>query len=87
MKWFPYFEADAPEIPTVERMTSMWANFAKTGHPIPEDKTIFTNVTWTTFTKQNQAYLDIGDELVMKDRLYDDRMKLWERLFPLPALD
>lgn len=81
VSFFPYFEADAPEIPTVRRMTSMWANFARTGEPIPVGNDDFLNVTWMPFTRENQAYLEINDNLVIKHNLNSDRMNEWEKLF------
>ncbi|XP_015127077.1 esterase FE4 [Diachasma alloeum] len=86
ISFFPYFEENSPEIPTVERQTAMWAHFAKTGEPIPKDNKLFANTTWTKFTLNNNAYLGIGDELTMKTGLYAERMNLWEKLFPLNAL-
>ncbi|XP_043269312.1 uncharacterized protein [Venturia canescens] len=83
VSFFPYFEENAPEIPTVERMTKIWANFAKTGEPIPRDDDKFANVTWSPFDVENKRYLEIGEELVMKTNLHADRMNEWERLFPL----
>ncbi|XP_057335700.1 esterase E4-like [Microplitis mediator] len=80
---FPYFETSDPEFPTVRRMTSMWANFARTGEPIPAGNPDFTNVVWTPFTRENQLYLEIGNDLVMKQNLYSDRMNEWDRLFPI----
>lgn len=80
---FPKLEKDAPELKTVERMTAIWANFAKTGEPIPEKNSIFKNVVWEKFTTCDTKYLDIGDELVTKTGLYANRMKRWDTLFPL----
>ncbi|XP_015127076.1 esterase E4 [Diachasma alloeum] len=85
-KVFPYFEDDAPENVMVEKMTAIWANFAKTGEPIPKDNPLFKDVSWTKFTPENQAYLDIDNKLEVKNGLYIDRMKEWERLFPLRPL-
>lgn len=85
VSFFPYFDENSPEIPTVERMTKIWANFAKTGEPIPRDDEIFSNVTWTPFDVKNKKYLEIGHELVMKTNLHGDRMDQWERLFPLES--
>lgn len=85
-KVFPYFEDNAPENVMVEKMTAIWANFAKTGEPIPKDNPLFQDVTWTQFTRKNQAYLDIDNSLLMRNGLYIDRMKEWEKLFPLKPL-
>ncbi|XP_029047238.2 esterase FE4-like [Osmia bicornis bicornis] len=47
---------------TMERMTTMWSNFARTSNPTPvHDDCIQT--TWEPVTKDKLCYLDIGDEL------------------------
>lgn len=67
-------------------MTTIWANFAKTGEPIPNDNALFANVTWEKYTSKDEKYLDIGSELVTKTGLNSDRMKLWDELFPAKPL-
>ncbi|XP_017890628.2 esterase FE4-like [Ceratina calcarata] len=50
---------------TMERMTRLWTNFAKTGNPTScQDE--FVNVTWKPVTKDELNYLDIGDELKLQ---------------------
>ncbi|EFN65474.1 Esterase FE4 [Camponotus floridanus] len=78
---FPFFEKDAPEIPTVELMTSMWSNFAKTGQPVPP--TLANNVTWDPYSLTTDNYLEISETPTMKTRLFADRMQKWDSLFPL----
>lgn len=77
------FKKDDPDVRMVEKMTSMWATFAKTGYPIPENNDLFKGVKWDRLTPKNNAYLEINNDLVMKSNLYADRMNFWERLFPL----
>lgn len=82
VSFFPNFDNNSPEMKTVERMTAIWSNFAKTGEPITKDDSqLFTNVTWEKFTHDNQRYLNIGKELVMETRLYSDRMDFWDKLY------
>lgn len=81
---FPYFEKDAPEIPTVELMTSMWSNFAQTGQPVPPN--LANNITWNPYDLAKDDYLDISEEPKMKTGFYPDRMQEWERLFPIPPV-
>lgn len=84
---FPMFNRTDPEIRTVERMASIWENFAKTGNPIPKGNQLFKNVTWERFVPTKKCYLDIGNELIMKNgNIYPKRMELWDKLFPLPPL-
>ncbi|XP_043250756.1 esterase E4-like [Colletes gigas] len=82
---FPYFEPDAPEIPMVEVSTSMWANFVETGEPIPRNDDRFKGVTWSTFVPARTNFLEISPRPTMKNVFFPDRMRLWERLFPLPS--
>ena len=87
IKQFPFFKKGDPEVPTVEKMTAMWAHFAKTGEPIPKNNQLFKNVTWEKFTPQHKRYLEINTELTMKNGIiFSNRMKFWEKLFPLPPL-
>ncbi|KAJ8686630.1 hypothetical protein QAD02_022424 [Eretmocerus hayati] len=87
VSFFPDFEKDSPDMKTVERMTSIWANFAKTGEPIPKDNELFKNVTWEPYTTENKRHLEIGNELVMKDSSNDERMKLWDEISSVPHED
>ncbi|KAL7289595.1 hypothetical protein TKK_0016453 [Trichogramma kaykai] len=83
---FPEFEKDSPEMRTVERMTAIWANFAKTGEPIPLEGSgveLFANVTWEPYRLDDQRYLQIGEELSMQTRLNAERMDIWDKLFPM----
>ncbi|XP_011690578.1 PREDICTED: esterase FE4-like [Wasmannia auropunctata] len=79
---FPFFENDAPEIPMVDLMTSIWSNFVQTGQPVSpalEAK----NVTWEPYLPERDNYLKITEEPTMKTGLYPDRMQKWDSLFPL----
>lgn len=82
---FPYFENDAPEIPMVEVSTSIWANFVETGEPLPKNDEKFRDVTWSTFVPSRTNYLDLDVHPSMKTDFFPERMRLWERLFPLPS--
>lgn len=78
---FPFFENNAPEIPMVELMTSMWSNFVETGQPVPS--TLANNVTWDPYVLETDNYLEISEIPKMKTGLYPERMQKWESLFPL----
>ncbi|CAH1958118.1 unnamed protein product [Acanthoscelides obtectus] len=82
---FPRFNATSPrpEIDMVQTLTTLHTNFAKTGNPTPTRNPTLDNVKWDTFNLDTQKYLDIGEKLVMKERMYEDRVKLWEDLYPL----
>ncbi|XP_047106120.1 esterase E4-like [Schistocerca piceifrons] len=80
---FPPFTSTDPEYTTVKKMTKMWSNFVKTGNPTSE-RNDFVNVEWQNLTTSRQVYLEIGSQLTMKNGLYyQDRMSLWDSLFPL----
>ncbi|XP_043801166.1 juvenile hormone esterase-like [Apis laboriosa] len=66
----PRLKSDNPDPPavgtkdriTMERMTRMWTNFAKTGNPT-SIKDEFVNVDWKPVTTNDLSYLDIGSKL------------------------
>ncbi|CAL7935362.1 unnamed protein product [Xylocopa violacea] len=68
--YLPRCKVDNPDAPavgtkdrvTMERMTRMWANFAKTGNPTPTHDE-FIQTTWKPVTTNEFCYLNIGDEL------------------------
>nr|XP_003704799.2 PREDICTED: esterase FE4-like isoform X2 [Megachile rotundata]XP_012144069.1 PREDICTED: esterase FE4-like isoform X1 [Megachile rotundata] len=68
--YLPLCKTDAAEPPavgtkdrvTLERMTSMWTNFAATSNPTPTHDE-FVKTTWEPATVDKPYYLDIGDEL------------------------
>ena len=86
VSFFPEFDKDSAEVKTVQRMTAIWANFAKTGEPIPKDDSLFSNVKWEKYTTKDKKYLEIGEELVTKTDLNAERMNFWDKLFPVPPL-
>lgn len=64
----------------------MWANFAKTGHPIPQNHPLFKDVTWQTLDTEKQNYLEIGDTFKVKSKMFPERYAMWNKLFPLLPL-
>lgn len=83
---FPFLEPDAPEIPMLERYTSMWTNFAATGEPIPKNDPTFDGVVWEEFDPAKDNYLEINLHPKMKNHLHPERMAAMDRIFPLPPL-
>lgn len=43
------------------------------------------DIRWRQMTSNRFNYLDIGEELVMKDGLNSERYDIWKALFPLPS--
>jgi carboxylesterase type B len=75
---FPFFGPNFPERKMVEKMTSMWAQFAKTGNP-----TTAGDVHWEPYNIHTKKYMDIGEKLVLKNNLSEERYALWRKLFPV----
>lgn len=81
---FPKFNESFPEFAMVGKLTTLLANFARTGNPTPVQTPELDNTQWDPFVLGPNQYLEIGDKLVMKQNLYEDRYSQWEKLFPLP---
>ncbi|XP_045476842.1 juvenile hormone esterase-like [Harmonia axyridis] len=79
---FPKIGASDAESPTVEKMTSMWANFAKQGKPIPDNNEKLDSAKWEPFNIKSQRYLDIGNKLTVAEKLFEKRYGEWDKLFP-----
>lgn len=52
-------------------------------NPNCELDSYLNNVDWTPLQFDKSNYLDIGNDLVMKDGLNTDRYAFWDKLFPL----
>ncbi|CAH1958123.1 unnamed protein product [Acanthoscelides obtectus] len=72
-----------PEVEMVSTLTTIYANFAKSGNPIPADNPNFKGVHWEPYTVRKNNYLDIGHNLTEKTNLYENRYREWEKLYPL----
>ena len=66
----------------VKRLTGIWAHFARTGEPLPNDSEIYGNVTWERLTDNHKGYLDIGKNLSLKNDFLGETMRFWDSLFP-----
>ncbi|XP_053603713.1 juvenile hormone esterase [Plodia interpunctella] len=65
---------------TSKRMVKMWTNFAKYGHPTPEEDPLF-QVTWSPVENNNRLnYLNIGYDLTVGRNPFHDRMKFWDEV-------
>ncbi|XP_034256119.1 juvenile hormone esterase-like [Thrips palmi] len=63
---------------TVNRMSTLIANFVSQMNPTPA-KTDLLNVEWAPSTLDKPGYLEIGDNLVMKDgNVFPERMQFWD---------
>ncbi|KAK9692540.1 Carboxylesterase family [Popillia japonica] len=80
---FPYFTKNDPEWETVNRMVKMWTDFVKTGNPTPGHSAVLNNAHWLPFSNKRPKYMEIGNDLVMKENLFKERYHEWDKLFPL----
>nr|UUB32780.1 carboxylesterase COED1 [Dendroctonus rhizophagus] len=83
-KLFPQFKENSPkEVEMVNKLTILYANFAKYGTPIPTPNDRLDNVKWEPYNIKTQKYLDIGNKLTIQEKLNEKRYAEWEKLFPL----
>uniref|UniRef100_A0A2A4JU91 Carboxylic ester hydrolase n=1 Tax=Heliothis virescens TaxID=7102 RepID=A0A2A4JU91_HELVI len=66
----------------IDRMTTIWTNFAKFGDPTPETSELLP-VKWEPVSKTKQPYLDINEDLSLGTRPHHDRMAFWELFYRL----
>ncbi|KAJ8723772.1 hypothetical protein PYW07_007752 [Mythimna separata] len=66
----------------IDRMTAIWANFAKFGNPIPKKTNLLPNL-WELTTKEYHQYLDINSQLSMKRMPTHKRMAFWSLFYKL----
>jgi len=58
----------------VESVQEMWVNFAKTGNPT------VGNMTWDQFEPDKKNTIILGDDIQMKERLYEEHYVLLKPL-------
>jgi len=81
----PEFKDDDPDFIMVKRFTKYFTNFARSGNPntdLNEDDVKCTN-KWIPSVKGNIKTLYIDETCSVSDRPYQDRFKLWDKLFPV----
>uniref|UniRef100_A0A1I8P7C1 Carboxylic ester hydrolase n=1 Tax=Stomoxys calcitrans TaxID=35570 RepID=A0A1I8P7C1_STOCA len=80
----PLFTQNDPENDTIERLTRMWYEFAKKSDPNQPMDEYLKNLKWPLYNDRKKPYLQIGNELTVKQNgIFLERMKLWDRLFPI----
>ncbi|CAD7085838.1 unnamed protein product [Hermetia illucens] len=79
----PVFTEKDPERKTMERLTRMWTNFAHTSDPNDPSDEYLRSTEWIPFDSDHERYLNIGENLEMKQHLQSDRFNVWDNLFPL----
>ncbi|KAJ8726747.1 hypothetical protein PYW08_015144 [Mythimna loreyi] len=66
----------------IERMTTMWTNFAKFSDPTPQTTDLLP-VKWVPITKDAYTYMRIDRELSLGSRPAHDRMAFWDLFYKL----
>ncbi|KOB64385.1 Uncharacterized protein OBRU01_24312 [Operophtera brumata] len=66
----------------IDRVTTLWTNFAKYGNPTPATSELLP-VTWTPVSQDALFYLDIDSEISVKKRPFHERMAFWELFYKL----
>ncbi|EDW12231.1 juvenile hormone esterase [Drosophila mojavensis] len=77
------FTEDDDEYRMVDLMTRMFAAFAYKGDPNKPSDEKLRDIRWRPFSFKKRYYLDIGDELILREGLNAARYEIWKRLFPL----
>ncbi|KAG5861346.1 hypothetical protein JTB14_016695 [Gonioctena quinquepunctata] len=76
-------DSPKPGVDMIDKLTTIYANFARTGNPIPQKIKLLKNVKWDRYSLKSQKYMDIGNKPTMKEKLYGKRYQLWDSLHPL----
>ncbi|XP_059051074.1 esterase E4-like [Achroia grisella] len=66
----------------IDRITTLWANFAKYGDPTPEITDLLP-VKWPIITKDMRPYLNIDKDIKVEHRNFNDRMAFWDLFYKL----
>ncbi|CAH0715111.1 unnamed protein product, partial [Brenthis ino] len=80
---FPDVGTRGADSDTVDVMTSIWYNFAKNGDPNKGDVSALKGIKWPRILPDDRKYLRIDNKLSVKKNLKEDRIKIWEELYPL----
>lgn len=76
-----------PESKHLEQILDIWMSFAVTGNPNNKTETsLIADLDWVSFDETRENYLEIGEQLQMKNRLFLDRYQIWDSIFPLDEL-
>ncbi|XP_060530882.1 venom carboxylesterase-6-like isoform X2 [Cylas formicarius] len=65
-----------------QRLMTLWVNFARDLNPTPSKDDLLQNVTWPTVDKENFNYLEIGEDLKIKEGPpKKDMYSFWNNLY------
>nr|QGA73394.1 carboxylesterase [Spodoptera frugiperda] len=77
-KLMPKMDTASPTFKMVEKVLTLWTNFAKYGNPTPDDS---LGAKWAPYTLENQEYLDIGNELKVGTAPDAEETQFWDKLY------
>ncbi|XP_049865247.1 esterase E4-like [Pectinophora gossypiella] len=83
MEFIPYEITEADQL-IIDRMTTMWTNFAKFGDPTPNNEvdSDILPIKWEPVTKESPYYfLNIDTVMSLERRFQSQRMSFWELFF------
>ncbi|XP_068624235.1 juvenile hormone esterase-like [Battus philenor] len=83
---FPFLGTEGRDESLVDRMTGIWYTFAKHGDPNPRGHDALPELEglqWPAMTADRRTYLRIDNDFSLGTNLKEDRLKLWEELYPI----
>ncbi|KAJ8714215.1 hypothetical protein PYW08_007835 [Mythimna loreyi] len=66
----------------IDRITTLWTNFAKYGDPTPDTSELLP-VKWEPITKTSQPYLSLDSDLTLEARPFQEKMSFWDIFYRL----
>ncbi|PZC78409.1 hypothetical protein B5X24_HaOG200116 [Helicoverpa armigera] len=66
----------------IDRLTTLWTNFAKYGNPTPETSDLLPE-KWLPITKTTQPFLDMDAHVTMGARPFREAMAFWDVFYKL----
>uniref|UniRef100_A0A2A4JTK7 Carboxylesterase type B domain-containing protein n=1 Tax=Heliothis virescens TaxID=7102 RepID=A0A2A4JTK7_HELVI len=66
----------------IDRLTTLWTNFAKYGNPTPETSDLLPE-KWVPITKTTQPYLSLDADITMAARPFQEAMAFWDVFYKL----
>ncbi|KAG6460516.1 hypothetical protein O3G_MSEX012036 [Manduca sexta] len=76
--------SDSEDSKMVDKMTTMWYNFANTGKPnlvFMDQYAKQSPLSWPAMNMNNRTYLRIGKDFTLGEKLFENRFEVWEDLF------
>jgi carboxylesterase type B len=59
------------------RQVRLWTNFVKSGRPTPNTTNNLISIQWPRTTPNNQEFLDVSQNLVVRNQPYPQRLNMW----------